>query len=214
MNLFLHCGRVMTSLALLTLAGLMSLDASAAAPTPDKAPLKVIEDFQATLISVMKEANKLGYQGRYEKLAPVVRQTHDLKAIVRIAVGRYWQKLSEQQRAQLVDNFTELSIATYASRFDGYSGEAFKAPHIRKEEGRRALVTADFIKSDGGKVVFTYQLHKVEGKWLIVNIITNGVSDLAMKRAEYTSIISNDGFKALIGKLKEKIQQYRHGATS
>jgi len=213
MNLFLHCGRLTAGLALLTLSALMAADAWAAPPT-DKAPLKVIEDFQGTLISVMKNAGKLGYQGRYRKLAPVVKQTHDLKAIVRIAVGRYWQKLSDQERTQLVDNFTELSIATYAARFDGYSGEQFKPPHIRKQEGQRALVTSDFIKSDGGKIVFTYQLHKSDGKWLIVNIITNGVSDLAMKRAEYTSIISSDGFKALISKLKEKIQQYRHEATS
>lgn len=213
MNLFVHCRRFMTGLVLLGLCGLLIPDASAAA-TQDNAPLKVIENFQATLISVMKHAKTLGYQGRYEKLAPVIKKTHDLKAIVRIAVGRYWQKLSIRERRQLVDNFTKLSIATYAARFDGYSGERFKAPHIRKEEGRRALVTADFIKSDGGKVVFTYQLHKVDADWLIVNIITNGVSDLAMKRAEYTSIIDNDGFKALISKLKEKIRQYQHEAAS
>ena len=71
------------------------------------------------------------------------------------------------------------------------------------------MVKTTLTTSDGEKISFVYQLHKSGETWRIVNIITNGVSDLAMKRAEYTSIIEKDGFDSLITKLEQKIKQYR-----
>jgi phospholipid transport system substrate-binding protein len=185
-----------------------------AADVPDQGPVQVIQRFQDTLLSVMKQAQSLGYDGRYKQLAPVVSATHDLAAIARVSVGRYWEALSAAQRDKLVDTFSRLSIATYAARFDGYSGETFSTPVLERHNTDRALVRTDLNQSDGEKVSFNYQLHNADGQWRIVNIITNGVSDLAMKRAEYTSVIKKDGFDALIGKLEEKITQYQKGSSA
>jgi phospholipid transport system substrate-binding protein len=44
--------------------------------------------------------------------------------------------------------------------------------------------------------------------WRIINIIANGVSDLALKRSEYTAILQRDGFDALISQINEKIDNY------
>jgi phospholipid transport system substrate-binding protein len=44
--------------------------------------------------------------------------------------------------------------------------------------------------------------------WRIINIIANGVSDLALKRSEYTTILQREGFDALINKINEKIDNY------
>jgi len=41
-----------------------------------------------------------------------------------------------------------------------------------------------------------------------MNIIADGVSDLALKRSEYTSVLSREGFDALIAKMNEKIESY------
>jgi phospholipid transport system substrate-binding protein len=51
-------------------------------------------------------------------------------------------------------------------------------------------------------------LKKKGDNWKIINIIANGVSDLALKRSEYTSILERDGFEALIAKMNEKIDNY------
>ncbi len=184
--------------------------ASAAVAAAEMAgPVGVIQRFQDTLVSVMKQAQALGYDGRYKKLAPIITSTHDLETIARVSVGQYWSKLSDAQRDKLVDTFTRLSIATYAARFDGFSGETFSKPTLGREDDTRAMVKTTLTTSDSEKISFVYQLHKSGETWRIVNIITNGVSDLAMKRAEYTSIIEKDGFDSLITKLEQKIKQYR-----
>ncbi len=194
---------------LLSLAAAACLTTVNVAAADMSGPVKVIQRFQDTLLSVMKQAKALGYEGRYKQLAPVITATHDLETIARVAVGQYWSKLDAAQRNKLVDTFSRLSIATYAARFDGYAGETFSTPALTKQSAVRAMVKTTLTTSDGEKISFVYQLHKSDDTWRIVNIIANGVSDLAMKRAEYTSILEKDGFDTLITKLEHKIEQYR-----
>jgi phospholipid transport system substrate-binding protein len=51
-------------------------------------------------------------------------------------------------------------------------------------------------------------LKESEHNWRIINISANGVSDLALKRSEYTSILQKEGFDSLITKINEKIDGY------
>jgi phospholipid transport system substrate-binding protein len=168
----------------------------------------VVREFQSELLSVMKKANELGYQGRYSKLEPLVKKSHDLQTIARIVTGRAWKGLSDEQRKDFVNLFARLSIATYAHNFDGYSGEAFKFVAESKTSRGDSLVRTALIESDGKEISFDYILRRRDGHWLIINIIADGVSDLALKRSEYTGIIRREGFEALTVKLENKIANY------
>lgn len=169
---------------------------------------EVVERFQSTLISVMSNARKLGYNGRYKLLKPAVEESHDLPGIARIAAGRYWDQLKSEQKNLFVETFGELSIVTYASRFDGYSGETFKIISERKLDSGDVLVQSVFTQSHGEKIRFDYVLRQKDGRWAIINIIVDGVSDLAIKRAEYAGILRTEGADALIANLRTKIAQY------
>ncbi len=171
----------------------------------ESAPAAVVERFQQELISAMKAAEQLGYRGRYARLAPAVRRSHDIAAISRISVGSYWDGLDRAQQARLVETFGDLSISTYAERFGGYSGERFDTQSSGDLSAEVAGVRSLLMKADGGEIQFDYVLHKDDRGWRIVNIVVDGVSDLALKRAEYAEILSRDGFHALIAALKEKI---------
>lgn len=185
--------------------------AVASPPPATQDATTVISQFQDTLLSVMKQAGKLGYQGRYEQLAPAVKRTLDISGIAQIALGQYWSKLDAKQRSQWVDTFTRLSIATYAARFNGYSGEQFTAPTVRPLQGGYVLVQSKLVQAGGDTVSFGYQMRQVNGQWQAVNIVANGVSDLALKRAQYVSVIKNSGFDELVRKVKQKISEYEQG---
>jgi phospholipid transport system substrate-binding protein len=171
----------------------------------------VVRGFQSELLSVMKKANELGYQGRYSKLEPLVKKSHDLRTIARIVTGRAWKGLSNEQRQDFVNLFGRLSVATYAHNFDDYSGETFKFEGETKTSRGDILVRTALIESDGKEISFDYILRRRDGHWLIINIIADGVSDLALKRSEYTGIIRREGFDALTAKLKNKIASYSQG---
>lgn len=188
-------------------------DNTATAEEPTAAPEKqtarqVIESFQAALIETMKQGKKLGYQGRYQKLKEPVLRSHDLSKIARIVLGKEWKKLTAEQKKDMVELFTQLSIASYAHNFKDFSGEAFKYDS-ENQTSRGGIIVHTFLVLPKDKdVKFDYMMKNKGDSWLIINIIANGVSDLALKRSEYTSILKREGFDALLKKISSKIEKY------
>lgn len=169
---------------------------------------QIVDKFQLELIDVMKNGNKLGFSGRYDKLKDPVTNSHDLAKIARIVVGKEWEKLTEPQQQQLVDVFSRLSIASYAHNFKDYDGESFSFD-TEEETTRGGVVIHSHLNIPNDKPVkFDYMLKEKGESWRIINIIANGVSDLALKRSEYTTILQREGFDALIAKINEKIDNY------
>jgi phospholipid transport system substrate-binding protein len=183
----------------------LSLPAAASAIDP---AAEVVEKLHTELLTVMKQADALGYKGRYQRLAPVVTSSYDLPFISKVVVGRYWSKFSPEQKEQFVKTFTELSIATYANQFNGYSGERFKTISAEESKRGRILIKSVLIKSNGEEVELDYILHQNGHQWQIINVIAQGVSDLSLKRAQYTSYLKKEGFDDLLQRIKEKIKSY------
>jgi phospholipid transport system substrate-binding protein len=186
---------------------LLTVSPPAVASGPDPAA-KVVERLHAELLDVMKQAKALGYKGRYQRLAPAVTSSYDLPFISKVVVGRYWSEFSPEQREQFVNTFTKLSIATYANQFNGYSGEHFKTISAEESTRGRLLIKTVLVKSDGEEVALDYILHQNEHHWQIINVIAQGVSDLSLKRAQYTSYLKKEGFDALLQKTNDKIKSY------
>jgi phospholipid transport system substrate-binding protein len=178
----------------------------ASAPAIDTA-VQVVENLHAELTAVMKQAVELGYAGRYKRLAPIVTAAYDLPYISKVVVGRYWKNFSKEQKSQFVETFTRFSIATYADRFDGYSGEKFQTISWEEIKKRRYLIKTVLIKANGENIELDYILHESNNQWRIINVIAEGVSDLSLKRADYTSYLNKKGFDDLLKKLNEKIKQ-------
>ncbi|MGA2515261.1 MAG: HpnM family protein [Thermodesulfobacteriota bacterium] len=170
--------------------------------------IDVVENLHKTLLLAMKEGKEIGYQGRYDRLAPVITAGFDMPFIAKIVLGRFWETFDNEQRSKFVETFNRLSIATYAANFDTYSGERFKVISEKEASGGRVLVQTQLVKSDGGQVQLDYLLHRVGSQWRIINVVADGVSDLAMKRADYTSFLKSNGLDPLLIKLNEKIAQY------
>jgi phospholipid transport system substrate-binding protein len=181
--------------------GLGSSAAGAAEPTPSE----IVERLNVVLIEVMQGAEALGFQGRYQRLAPVLSATFDFHLMARISAGRHWRTLDEATRGRFVTAFGNMSMATYASRFDGYGGERFEV--LGEAPGRRKTVVVrnHLVKSDGETVAIDYLLKATEGRWRVVDVFLDGkYSELALKRSEYGSVIKNHGVAALIQSLDEK----------
>jgi phospholipid transport system substrate-binding protein len=167
-----------------------------------------VEALNASLIQVMKDAQRLGYEGRYKKLAPVVKDVFRFQTIAQAALGKYWGQLKPDERDAFVAKLTELSIATYASQFNAYDGQAFRYDATENTRADRSILRYTLLTAKGEPVKFDYIVSREGAKWQIVNIVADGVSDLALKRAQYTSIMEREGFASLLAKLSQKITDY------
>jgi len=189
----------------LFLIALSPLSVAADAATEAK---KNVDLLNSTLIEVMKEAKQLGYEGRYKKLEPVVKEVFEFEAVSQIALGNHWKKLDRQQKTAFIEKLTDLSIATYAAQFNDHSGEEFKYDSAQDMKSDRVLLRYFLTSPNEKPIKFEYIVNEFNGQWRIINIIVDGISDLALKKAQYTSVIDREGFDSLLNKLSQKIADY------
>jgi phospholipid transport system substrate-binding protein len=191
------------STALLAVAVL----AAPAAAGPNTA-LQNIERFNATLLSVMQNAETLKFGGRYKVLAPVMLESFDLSFMARFSAGRYWRDLSPSDQQKLITTFKRLWVSTYADRFNGYSGEAFEIVGSQKAPRDTVLVKSNIIKNNGKKIALNYLMREKESHWLVIDIFLDGkYSELAKQRSEYTSILKREGFSGLASRVAAKVKR-------
>ena len=173
--------------------------------TDSASPEQVVKRLHESLTEAMREGSRLGYKGRLELLTPSVNRTHDLDFIARTTLGNLWSKLSPDQQITFTDTFRQLSISSYADWFKSHEGEAFEFVDQQAMPREQVLVRTRIVKEKVEVARLDYVLRETKDGWRIINIMANGVSDLALKRVEYRSILERDGFPALIDMLKKKI---------
>jgi phospholipid transport system substrate-binding protein len=194
------------------LAGLAGLalgaatNPAAAAPADAADPAATVRRFYDVLLAAMKGGAKLGFEGRRKLLAPAIREAFDLPLMTRLIVGLQWQNFSAAQRQDVIEAFSDFSIANYASQFDGYSGERFVVePKAAPAPGDDVIVDTQLVQSDGSPVRLNYLLRDAAGKWRIIDVYLSGtVSQLAARRSEFSSVLRSDGVSGLVAVLKKK----------
>ncbi len=186
--------------------------ASTAAHADEKSAGAVVEALHASLLAMMKDADALGFEGRRKHMEPVVAQSYNLPIIAVMATGPNWKKFSDEQRKQLIDALERLSVATYAARFDGYSGESFRVLSEQPAPQGSVFVNSELVKADGEAIVLKYLLHPSDAGWRIVDVYFLGIySELAMRRSEYAAILQRDGFAGLLSAIEKKSADYAAG---
>ena len=181
------------------------ISASWTQKTDSSSPEQVVRRLHESLTEAMREGGRLGFKGRLELLTPSVTRTHELDFIARTTLGNLWSKLSPDQQITFTDTFRQLSISSYADWFKSHEGEAFEFVDQENMPREQVLVRTRIVKGKDEVARLDYVLRETKDGWRIINIMANGVSDLALKRVEYRSILERDGFPALIDMLKKKI---------
>ncbi|HLY58967.1 MAG TPA: ABC transporter substrate-binding protein [Stellaceae bacterium] len=194
-------------------AFLLSAVAPAFAAEPDAAPIEVVKHLDGTLLDVMQNAKQLGYKGRYAKIEPLVRRDFNVRMMTQIAVGSGWSGLTPAQQDALTEAFGRFIAATYAERFDGYSGERFVETGARPF-GSGQLVETKLVKSDGSPVDLSYVTRQSDGNWQVVDIFMTGtISELATRRSEFSAVFRRAGYDGLLQSLNDKVAQIERQST-
>lgn len=190
--------------------------ADANAPAAEPRPLRetakpeaLIADFNSTLLTVMRDAKALKFAGRRDVLRKQLDDVYHLPVMARIAVGSHWRKLSPAQQTMLVTRFSRLTLATYANRFNGWSGEKFEMRGVQPVRAKTVLVKTAIIRPNDKPVEINYLMRRFEAGWKVIDVfLKESYSELATKRSEYSSVLRRQGFDALMQQLDAKVAQY------
>jgi phospholipid transport system substrate-binding protein len=163
--------------------------------------------FHAELLETMKNAKTLGLRGRYQKLEPVVQRVFDLPFMTKLSIGPSWGRLTPEQKQSAARAFGRYVTATYATRFDGFSGEQWPVLGETKIK-HGVLVRTQIVRPNDAPVSINYVMHDNDEAWLIRDIYLGGsISELATRRSEFTAILRNQGVDGLIAVLNKKADE-------
>jgi phospholipid transport system substrate-binding protein len=175
-------------------------------------PRAVVASFQDTLLSTMKEAESLGFKGRYQRLLPAMEKAFDLEQMTRIVAGGNWAKMDTTEQMQVVDLFRQFSVSTYARAFSGYDGERFEVGDELAQPGIGTIVETRLVLKSEPPIKLNYLLQDTPAGWKIMDVYLDGtISELARRRGEFASIIHNQGLTGLIALLKKKNKELAGG---
>ena len=164
-------------------------------------PAATVEAFHDELLSSMRSGS--GFAARTDALRDPVSGFFDVATISRISLGRTWRELDAESRAEFSGLLERLIVATYANRFDVYSGQSFHT--LSAQPARRGwVVRTELERSGGERIALDYYFR--DGA--VFDVVADGVSDLSLRRADYNSIVKSEGFDALLAHLRRKIDEH------
>jgi len=125
--------------------------------------------------------------------------------MTRLAVGPAWTTLTPVQQQQVVSAFGRYVSATYADRFDSYSGEQLEITG-NEPSAVGVVVETKIVKSGDDPVTISYLMRRNGGVWQISDVYLDGtISQLATQRSEFHSILARQGVDGLIMALNRKV---------
>jgi phospholipid transport system substrate-binding protein len=173
----------------------------------------VVRGFYGVLLSNMRDGRILGESGRLARLAPVVEKTFDIPAMTRLAVGPLWTNLSPAEQQRLIAAFGHYVAATYADQFDTYSGEQLQVTGERPH-GAEVLVQTRIVKSNGEATRLDYLMRQDQGARISDVYLDGSISQLAVHRSEFHSILQREGVDGLVMALNRKVDLLRNVARA
>src|SRR5580700_2567996 len=194
-RLSLSAPLIAATLALLSLGALTS-------PAEAQAS-KRIEAYYQQLMPTLKAAGSLSVGERDRRFSPAITSAFDIGTMARLASGPAWSKFSGAQQAAVREAFARFLVAEYAHPVSDYSGESFVVdPQTSPEARGGGEIVKTKLLQPGGRTV---QINYLVRGGRVIDVYLNGtISDLAMRRDEFASVIAAGGADALIKRLRDR----------
>ena len=163
------------------------------------------ESWSAVLAEI-EQADSLGYEGRFKALETAIAKAYDLSFMGQKVVGRHWKDFTDDEKQQWLSRFENLTVANYAGRFVGHAGESFETLGESEAAHDTMMVQTLLHISEDKAIEFNYRLRKVGDDWRIIDVYMNGtVSELALRRSDFSATLKRDGFESLVASIDQKI---------
>ncbi|UCH74732.1 MAG: ABC transporter substrate-binding protein [Rhodospirillales bacterium] len=173
-----------------------------------------IEELAAGGITML-ETRSYSDTEREREFRRLVRKGFALDAIGQFVAGRHWRTMSEDQRAEFRDLFSEWMLTSYARQLGGYDGQTMEIiSSVELDNRARDIVVRTRITHTGGQlpIAAAWRIRELGGELKIIDVIIEGVSMAAAQRAEYDAVIRKIGIEGLLDDLRSRLAVLVAGA--
>jgi len=178
-------------------------EAAAAEPTTQlrvqiNRVLRVLEDPNLKSPDKAKE--------RRAAMRGVANDIFDFTETSKRALGRHWAARTPAEREQFVQLFADVLERSYISKVELYGGETIEYAGDTVD-GDQSAVNTRIVTRQGLRVPIQYRMQRKGERWLVYDVIIEGVSLVANYRSQFYKIIQTSSFEELVKKMKTRQEE-------
>lgn len=134
----------------------------------------------------------------------------DFQEMTRRSLGLHWRRRTAGERVEFVNLFSDLLENSYISKIEQQTDE--KVVYLGEKTNRkktRALVKTKVLTAQGTETPIYYRMMKKKGRWVVYDIVIEGVSLVSNYRTQFGRIIKRSSYEDLVVALTKKVEKIK-----
>jgi len=145
---------------------------------------------------------------RRQALKKTISTIFDYNEMAKRSLGKHWNQRSAAEKKQFTDLFASLLENSYASKIESYNNE--KIVYLKEStDGDHAEVKSKVVTVKRDEFTLDYRIINQNGKWMVYDVVIEGVSLVSNYRTQFNKIITSQGYPELVKKLQSKTDELK-----
>ncbi|MDR1495050.1 MAG: ABC transporter substrate-binding protein [Rickettsiales bacterium] len=162
------------------------------------------EDFLRIFFTKLTKVGEIrNLKEKESKFVAVVNRNIDLDWIANFILGRHQKNITKDQRKQFIDLYSKYLASSYRAALSIYKSDNYELISTEKQK-EHVFMISTFVLLDGKKVRNVFRIVEKNGKYHITDIVVEGISFIAAKRADLNSMIMSKGFNDFLEELRAR----------
>ncbi|ABQ25249.1 MlaC/ttg2D family ABC transporter substrate-binding protein [Geotalea uraniireducens] len=170
--------------------------------------VKSMVDEVVRIVSDKEMKKPQNEQKRRNALKKAISTIFDYGEMTQRSMGKHWKERSPAEKKELVQLFETLLENSYAGKIESYNQE--KIVYLKENvESEYADVRSKVITAKRDEFSLDYRLMSKGGRWMVYDVVIEGVSLVSNYRTQFNNIIQRQGYGELVKKLRVKSEEIK-----
>lgn len=166
-----------------------------------------IDDVKKTVDEVVRIVSDKDFKKNSPKRRLALKKTisviFNYGEMAKRSLGKHWNQRTPDEKKQFTELFATLLENSYADKIESYNNE--KIVYIKEyQDGNYSEVKSKVVTAKRDEFTLDYRLIMENGKWMVYDVVIEGVSLVSNYRSQFNRIISVNGYEELVKKLQNK----------
>ena len=167
------------------------------------APRKIIDDAAVKIVAILARKQDPA-EKRVSEIEAIAYELFDFTTMSKLVLARNWRNLSTQQRTDFVREFKRHLSGTYWKTLEDYRDQKVEVNGTRQEKNGDVTVRSTIEGERSEPIRLDYRMRSSSSKWMVIDVIIEGVSLVQNFRNQTQEIIGDVGIDGLIDRLRQK----------
>lgn len=179
--------------------------ASNAFATPTELVKKTVDEVVRIVSDKEMKKNETKRRQALKKSISVI---FDYSEMAKRSLGKHWNVRTAEEKKHFSELFANLLENSYASKIESYNNE--KIVYVKEiVETDHAEIKSKVVTAARDEFTLDYRMMNHNGKWMVYDVVIEGVSLVSNYRSQFNKIITTNGYEHLVKKLQSKSDELK-----